>query len=805
MTKTNKYICVHGHYYQPPRENAWLESIELQESAQPFHDWNARINFECYAPNRSARILDAEQRIVKIVNNYARMSFNIGPTLMSWLEQEDIETYKSIVEADKISQVYFNGHGSAIAQVHGHLILPLANERDKHTQILWGIQDFKYRFGRKPEGMWLSETAINTATMEVLVAHGIKYTILAPRQAKAFRKTGESHWHNIHNDSVETRRPYWCVLPSGRKIALFFYNGVISQGVAFDGLLNDGKRFADRLSSNFDDNDVPQLTHIATDGESYGHHHRFGEMALASCLNEIDNHSEYHLTNYGEFLEKFPPEYEIQIHENSSWSCAHGVERWRSDCSCKTRHDWHQRWRAPLRDALNWLRDALIPVYETEAKDLFKDVWAARNAYIQVVLNRSPERIQAFFNENALKPLSEPETVRALRLLEMQRHAMLMFTSCGWFFDEISGIETNQILQYACRAINYATQLTGIELQTEFTRQLSLAPSNVYTDGAESYRTNVLPAIVNLEAVGIHYAIAALFEPDPDESKLFNYQAESDVFEKIEMGLQKLVVGRITIRSRITLSRKLMSFAVLYLGQQHVIGSISTDMSREKFDNMQNELRIAFKSTNLAEVITAMHSYFGMEKYTIRNLFRDEKLKILQQITDFNLLKSDASLRDIYTQNYQLMTMLLESQLTISDTFKNIVRYVLNADLNRFFEKDTLNITELTRLVSELQKWKIELSDKEAFILAAGEDIFKEINKLLLQENSRRPIEKINRVFQLLKEIGIQPEIWKSQNAYLGLLQTYQAHGQTHEQAQLSHEWQAAFKALGQNLMVRIE
>ncbi len=800
MTKNNKYICVHGHYYQPPRENAWLETIELQESAQPFHDWNERINFECYAPNRSARILDNEQRIEKIVNNYARMSFNIGPTLMSWLEQEDVETYKAIIEADKISQSYFNGHGSAIAQVHGHLILPLANQRDKNTQVIWGIRDFMYRFGRKPEGMWLSETAINTDTMEVLAAQGIKYTILAPRQAKAFRKIGDTDWKTIYNDSVETRRPYWCVLPSGKKIALFFYNGVISQGVAFDGLLNDGKRFADRLSSNFDYNDEAQLTHIATDGESYGHHHRFGEMALASCLNEIDNNTAFRLTNYGEYLEKFPPEYEIQIHENSSWSCAHGVERWRSDCSCKTRHDWHQRWRAPLRDALNWLRDALIPVFETEASGLFKDAWQARDAYIEVVLNRSPERIQAFFEANAAKSLSVEDEVRALRLLEMQRHAMLMFTSCGWFFDEISGIETNQILQYACRAINYATQLTGIDLQTEFTRQLSLAPSNVFVDGAESYRKNVLPAIVDLEAVGIHYAVSALFEPDPDAAKLFNYQAESEVFEKIEMGLQKLVVGRITIRSRITLSRKLMSFAVLYLGQQHVIGSISTDMPREKFDNMHAEMREAFKSTNLADVMTVMHSHFGIEKYTIRNLFRDEKLKILRQLTDFNMLKSDSAFRDIYSQNYQLMTMLLESKLTIPDTFKNTARYVINADLNKFFEKDTLDVLELTRLISELKKWNIELSDKASFQLAAGEDIFREITKITIQEKTGALIKKINAVFQLLGEIDIAPDIWKSQNAYLGLSQAYK----TQPHGTLSKQWQHEFKGLGKNLRVLI-
>jgi alpha-amylase/alpha-mannosidase (GH57 family) len=457
MSTHNKYICIHGHFYQPPRENAWLEVIEFQESAAPFHDWNERINFECYAPNAASRILDDDGYIIRIVNNYSKISFNFGPTLLSWMEREDPVTYKGIQEADKLSIQQF-GFGSAMAQVHSHLILPLCNRKDKETQVKWGIKDFEYRFGRKPDGMWLAETAADTETLEVLAEQGIRFTVLAPRQAKAVRQIGSNDWISVDEGSLETRQPYLCKLPSGKEIVLFFYHGSLSQGVAFNGLLNNGKEFARQLMSGIKDGMDTQLVHIATDGESYGHHHRYGEMALSACIEQIEQHPEIDLINYAAYLDLHPPVIEAQIHENSSWSCAHGVERWRSNCGCNTGGNpgWNQEWRKPLRDTLNWLRDSLIPVYEEQAGKLLKDVWAARNDYIDVLLDRRPKVIKAFLAEHCKKQLHEQEEIQLLRLMEMQRNALLMFTSCGWFFDEISGIETLQIMQYANRAIYYA-------------------------------------------------------------------------------------------------------------------------------------------------------------------------------------------------------------------------------------------------------------------------------------------------------------------------------------------------------------
>ena len=802
MNTTNKFICIHGHFYQPPRENAWLEVVEMQDSAAPFHDWNERINFECYAPNIAARILDNQQFITKIINNYTRISFNFGATLLSWLEQMDPETYKAILDADKISQTRFGGHGSAIAQVHSHIILPLANRRDKETQIIWGLRDFEYRFKRPSAGIWLAETAVDTETLEMLAANGITYTILAPRQAKAIRKIGDKNWHPLPAESIETRRPYWCVLPSGRRIALFFYHGGIAQGVAFEGLLNNGKNFAHRLLNAHDDDDTPQLVHIATDGESYGHHHRYGEMALADCLNYIEENHLANIINYAQYLEKFPPEYEVQIHENSSWSCVHGVERWRSNCGCNTggRPGWTQAWRGPLRDTLNWLRDELSPIYQKEASKLVHNVWEARNDYIQVLLQRNERSVQDFVRQHAKQELDVTEKTKLLRLMEMQRNAVLMFTSCGWFFDEISGIETNQILQYANRAIYYANQISSADLHETFLKKLEKAPSNVYKNGAISYRRYVMPARVDLVRVAMHYAASSLFEQYPEELELFNYTARSEVFERLEAGNYRLALGRTTVHSKITHSEKHFSFAVLHLGQLNIIGNISIDMDRDTFDQMSKQLNDAFRSTDLGSVIGLMQQYFGPEKYTVQHLFRDEKRKILMQITANSLRQVEVELRDFYNDNYQLMSILAQNELPVPDAFKNAVQFVLNNDLHRFFENGNLHIRELNRIADELARWDIPITNEQSFKLVASERIFAEIKAIETNSATLRQLENLISILETLDAMPIGLNVWKSQNLFFSMLKGYK----NKDWEFASPEWQTAFERLGSLLRVRV-
>jgi alpha-amylase/alpha-mannosidase (GH57 family) len=461
----NRFVAVHGHFYQPPRENPWTGEIDREVTAAPYHDWNERITAECYTPNGSGN-----------PSNYSRMSFNFGPTLLSWLEANAAETYRSILEADGASRERFSGHGSALAQAYNHAILPLANARDKVTQVQWGIRDFEHRFGRRPEGMWLPETAVDEATLEVLAAHGIAFTILSPHQAPG----------------VDPREPCRVPLPSGREIAVFFYDGGVSQAVAFGGLLaGGGGDLARALLSRFEEGDGPSLVHVATDGETYGHHVRGGDRALTEALDAIGGSGWAALTNYGEFLERFPPRRETRILPVSSWSCAHGVGRWTDDCGCSAGGASRHPWRRPLREALDWLRDAIAPVFEVEAERFFAHPWSARDGFVDVLLDPSRESEDRFFTRHGVRNLTAGQRRRALELMELQRNALLMYTSCGWFFDDPAGIETRQVLRYAARAVELAEQTLDAPLEPLFLRLLERVRSGRGDgpDAASIYRT----------------------------------------------------------------------------------------------------------------------------------------------------------------------------------------------------------------------------------------------------------------------------------------------------------------------------
>lgn len=794
-----KYICIHGHFYQPPRENAWLEVIEVQDSAHPYHDWNERISAECYAPNAASRIL--ESGIIKdIINNYSKISFNFGPTLLSWMENYDRETYEAILEADKESMKNFSGHGSALAQVYNHIIMPLANRNDKETQIIWGIRDFEFRFGRKPEGMWLAEAAVDTETLELLAEHGITFTILAPRQARSFKKIGDNSWDELRDSSIDTRRPYMYSLPSGKTIALFFYHGDIAQGVAFNGLLNDGQKFANSLFGAFDQNSSePQLVHIATDGETYGHHHKHGDMALAFCLDYISEHKQANITNYGEYLSKVKPLYEVQLHEHSSWSCVHGTERWRNDCGCNTggRTGWNQKWRKPLREALDWLRDRLNEVYEHEASQVLKDPWAARNEYINVILKRTDDNVRKFLKDHCLKDV---EQNRVLRLMEMQRNAMLMYTSCGWFFDEISGIETTQILQYACRAIQLISQTGGTDLEEEFLKRLEAAPSNIpaLENGANVYKRYVIPSKTNLARVGMHYAVSSLFEDDPEKAPLFNYTATNEFFLRKEAGEQKLALGITKVRSNVTRSEKRFTFAVVYMGKHNIMGNISLDMEHDKFASMQARILDAFEEGRLGDVIVHMQTYFGPVNYTLWQLFKDEKRKVLDMITYQSMQELEESLRRVYNRDYPLVNALVNNDIPIPKAYTTTFEYILNADLLNCFQSDKINIKELERVMSELSKWELNIEDKDKVSRLAGESIFKELKRISAERSNIKRIERLNRAFPLLKQFRLDPILYQSQNLYFEISREEEVENSSHKP-----EWIRQFRLLGENLGVK--
>lgn len=756
-----KYVCIHGHFYQPPRENAWLEEIEVQESARPWHDWNERITDECYGPNAVSRILNDAGRIVDIRNNYAKMSFNFGPTLLSWMEQKRPELYQAILDADKLSQKHFGGHGSAMAQVYNHMIMPLASRRDKETQVIWGLHDFERRFGRPAKGIWLAETAVDTETLEVLAENGLTFTVLAPRQARRYRKIGAKAW----TEGIATQRPYLCKLPSGKSIHLFFYDGDRSQMVAFGGILEDGRRFAESLLHGFDANLAePQLVHIATDGETYGHHHRNGDMALAYAMNYIETHSKARLTNYAQYLDLVEVDHEVEIVENSSWSCVHGVERWRSNCGCNTggQPGWTQAWRKPLREALDWLRDQFAAIYEVEMANYHPDCWALRNAYVKVPLKRSVQRAEAFLRAHVPGDHDAMAKTRILGLLEMQRQSLYMFTSCGWFFDEISGIEPVQVLQYANRGIQVAEFYFGVNLEEEFLRRLEAAPSNMpqFTNAGQVYAQYVSPARLNLTQVGMHYALRSIFSEDGEKQEVLNYQCESEEFERYNAGTHRLTLGVAKVRSKVTLYEESFSYVILYLGQHHVIGHTFGEWASEEYRQFVDQLKRAFNRSNLSAVIELLHQIPNQRSFSFFDMFKDEQFSLLNGILKEELHHASISCHKINNRNYNLMNVMRESGLEVPGILLRNLEQVLIHELETLFEDSDrrISVRKLRMRVQELEKWGFSL-DVDQFRYRVGNRLRRLAESIPSRTNREEALVNIRQVLEILRPIGIEPDL----------------------------------------------
>jgi alpha-amylase/alpha-mannosidase (GH57 family) len=707
------HICLHGHFYQPPRENPWLEALEIQDSAYPYHDWNARITSECYARNASARILDDQNRIARITNNYARMSFNVGPTLMAWLEQHHPETYAAILAADQLSRQHFAGFGSAIAQPYNHMIMPLANRADRITQIVWGIADFERRFGRAPEGMWLPEAAVDLQTLAVMADRKIAFTILSPPQADRIRPVGTPDWHDVSDGSIDPRRAYLQRLEGGRRMAIFFYDGPIAREVAFEGLLNSGEALVERLLAAFDHaNDDHQIVHIATDGETFGHHHRFGDMALAWALEKIDSGDAARLTNYAQWLAEHPPTWEVRIKENTAWSCSHGVERWKSDCGCHSgqQPQWHQQWRAPLRRALDGLRDTLADIYTVQAGTLFAHPWQVRDDYIQVILERSADTIDRFLKAHLNTALTDQTRTQALKLLEMQRHAMLMYTSCGWFFDDLSGIETVQVIMYAGRALQLAEELGETGLEAPFLEALSLARSNFAThgDGGDIYRKWVKPAGVDLKKAATHYAISSFFEDFPAAVTIYCYEFENLESRNAEAGIAKLAVGRVQVVSQITRQSAHFHYAVLHMGDHNISCGIRP-FDPAAYAGMTTDVMNAFDNSDMPLLFQRFNTHFPGALYSLTSLFRDEQRKVLATILEATTADALGMYRRLYDNHAFLMRFIHDSGSPIPQALVTAAQIVINSDLNGEFGRRKLDFEAIRSLIDEARRTGIAL------------------------------------------------------------------------------------------------
>ncbi len=772
-----RYVCIHGHFYQPPRENPWLEAIELQDTAYPYHDWNERITAECYAPNSASRILDGEGRILRIVNNYSRMSFNFGPTLLAWMKEHAPSVYGGILAADQESRFRFSGHGSALAQAYNHMILPLANSRDKRTQVIWGLRDFEHRFGRRPEGMWLPETAVDLETLELLAEFGIQFTILAPNQASRFKAAGARHWKDVGGGRIDPSTAYRLRLPSSSTINLFFYDGPTSRAVAFENLLERGESLAHRLLGSFSDTrSWPQLAHMATDGETYGHHRQHADMALAYALHLLESETSVRLTNYGEFLEKHPPELQVQIFENSSWSCVHGVERWRSDCGCCSgmHAGWRQHWRKPLRAALDWLRDQLAALYQERGQGLFGDPWQARDDYISIILDRSPESIEHFLAEHKRREHNNLDTVAALKLLEMQRHAMLMYTSCGWFFDELSGIETVQVIQYAGRAIQLAQAFSGEPLEEEFLSRLELAKSNLpeHGDGRRIYEKFVRPAMVTLEKVGAHYAISSLFEEYPDQATVYSHTVSRESFRVVQEGTMRLALGRVHVASRVTRESTDVSFGVLHLGDQNVHGGVREFRGEEAFGQLQSEIAQIFHSGDIPAIVHAVDRHFGAGTYSLRLLFRDEQRKIVRMILDSALREAGVLYQNFYGRYATLARFVAELGIPLPDRFRMAIDFTLNEEFLSALSADEVDPERVGAVLEQLKATGIAL-DAVTAEYALRKNIERFAQSLRLQRDCLESIQRLERVLRVCPLLPFQVNFWLPQNAYYEVMTTH--------------------------------
>ena len=841
--EAQRFVCVHGHFYQPPRENPWLETVEMQESASPFHDWNERITAECYAPNGASRITNKAGEITRILNNYARMSYNYGPTLLSWLEVFAPRAYRMILEADRESARRFGGHGSALAQVYNHIIMPLASERDALTQIRWGIADFRSRFGRAPEGMWLAETAVSRAVLDLLAQEGIKFTLLAPHQCARVRRLNEpvpvasgevpgapeptnltnqppsneppstEPWIQTPNASADPTHPYCVQLDEGRSIAVYFYDGPASRAIAFEGLLNSGEEFGKRILGSLRPlgesrgDGEPQLAHVATDGESYGHHHRHGEMALSYAMHWIEDQGLAQPTNYGEFLERFPPRWEAEVVEDSSWSCAHGVERWRADCGCNGgKPGWNQAWRGPLREALDLLRDRTAPLAERLAAPFLHDLWAARDAYIQLVLDRSSASVERFLDAQAKRPLTPAERVTVFELLELERHTQLMYTSCGWFFDDISGIETVQIIAYAGRVLQLAAKLFGAEgaaLEAEFLAILGKARSNVAEqgDGAAVYQKRVKNARLDLENVGAHYAISSMFRSYPDTGQIFCFDVQRHSYDVLTSGSGRVALGRAQLKSRITEETEEICFAVLHLGDQNLSAAAKRFAPSDSaaWEEFSEAARVAVRRANLPQLIRLIDGFFGSTVYSLTSLFADEQQSILKNLLNQTLAEVEGSLVRIYEEHATLLHFLGESNVPAPPALALTAGFAINASLRHALEAEIYDPAEVTRLLRRAEMDNVTL-DNTTLSYAADTRMKRAMIAVEAAAGAQRlgTLADAVAIAESLRTLPAAPSLWQAQNIWNDLLRRP-------ESRYWSRAWQEGFLKLGTALKISVK
>ncbi len=768
-----RFVCIHGHFYQPPRENPWLEEVETEDTAYPYHDWNQRITAECYAPNTASRILDSRDYILDILNNYVCMSFNFGPTLLSWLEGSDPEIYQTILGADLESSRHFGGHGSALAQAYNHTILPLASSRDKRTQILWGFEDFVHRFGRDPEGMWLPETAVDLETLEIMAESGIRFTILAPHQAARVRNPGEKNWQSVRGGRIDPRKPYLCRLPSGRNMALFFYDGAIAREVAFGELLKTGIGFAERLCQGFGPTSAhPELIHIATDGETYGHHHRFGEMALSFVFHHLESQEHVRVCNYSEYLAEHPPEDEVEILENTSWSCPHGVERWRADCGCHSgaHPEWTQAWRGPLRVALDELRLTLDPAYEKAMRAFGSDPWDLRDKYIHVILARSEKSRHDFLTLFGLQDVTPEQRIGIWKWLELQKCLQMVYTSCGWFFDEVSGIETVQVMRYAARSLQLARELGVPDPEPVFQKQLTKAPSNrnQFSHAADVYGSQVRPEVLDLHRIAAHHAVAAVFLEAAENQEKPSYSLSFSRLSRYERQGWKLAIGHLTLQSRLTEEQLDLNFASFYLGGHDVFAAVGPVMSESAFDQMVKSLESEFLAGNTEGLVPLLDRLLEPEWVGLPHLYKDTKREIVSRLLETILEEFKDAVRPIYAKDFDFIQAVHSMNVPLPSALIQAVGYLRHQEIYRLLERPDPDITELRSFAGQIKNEVFDL-DQKTMGPALSRTLERILGKIDQDPEDSASLRLLDAIIAVVDDLPLELNLWKSQNRFFYL------------------------------------
>jgi alpha-amylase/alpha-mannosidase (GH57 family) len=788
-----KYVCIHAHFYQPPRENPWTEEIEREDSAAPYHDWNQRINLECYRANTAARLVDNQNRILDLMNNYRYLSFNFGPTLTHWLERHDPWVYQTILEADRQSMEAHGGHGNAIAQVYNHIIMPLANQRDKLTQIRWGIRDFEHRFGRHPEGMWLAETAVDGATLLLLAEAGIKFTILSPHQAARWRfREGDTQWRDAAGGTIPSGRAYRYSCGGGKYIDIFFYDSALAHGVAFGRLLEHSSKLLEQIdrtwSSRAPLSGEPWLVNVATDGESYGHHFKFGDMALAAALEELKRDASTEIVNYGWFLSQFPVVADVEILERTAWSCSHGVGRWSSDCGCHLGGEpgWTQKWRAPLRKALEYVRDSLAGHFETQMANLCADPWGARDEYIDLILDIKNHL--APFLEKYLRGGSRSSDVsRFLELLEMQRLSLLMFISCGWFFDEISQLESVLILKYAAMAIQLAEKTGSPPLYPEFLKLLELAPSNLpeYGNGANVFIREVGPKEFNGAKAAANYAIQSIARFEQREFQMNAYSIMPQKEEDLGASPVRCLYGLVSVKDNRTLDTESFLYAVAHFGGLDFRCSVKPYLNEGEYKSILAALQDAIEEQKTIKIVRVLDERFGTDYYGLEDVLKDLRASIALDVSRKTIGTYTDLQRNLFSTYKPLLLSLRQWGIRIPSDLRVSIRRVLSEEVESLVEDILVHVVEhvstdapwdstdfffrvhmarLNSLQEEAKLWGVSL-----YLVEVSERLGRFMVRILsrlLRIFDEGDAGRLFRLLTLCRALAIRPETWKLQTLF---------------------------------------